>query len=111
MRSSLLVCLSCADLSDSSVPPFLGESVQEDVTGNFARAIGNIITNALGYIQEEGYVLILVDDVPSLLPPQGFADISTTKNISIKIIDSGMGMNKDFLVYDYFRPMAKGVSH
>lgn len=55
-------------------------------------------------------MLILVDDVPSLLPPQGFADISTTKNISIKIIDSGVGMNEDFLVYDYFRPMSKGVS-
>lgn len=67
--------------------------------------------NALGFIQgHEGYVLIIVDDVPSLLPPQGFADISTTKNVSIKIIDSGVGMNQDFLVYDYFRPMAKGVS-
>lgn len=54
--------------------------------------------------------MIVVDDVPSLLPPQGFADISTTKNVSIKIIDSGVGMNEDFLVYDYFRPMAKGVS-
>jgi hypothetical protein len=65
----------------------------------------------LGFINEsEGYVLIVVDDVPSLLPPQGFADLSTTKNVSIKIIDSGMGMKKDFLVNDYFRPMTKGVS-
>lgn len=48
--------------------------------------------NALAYIEDaEGYVLIAVDDVASLLPPQGFSDVSTTKNVSIKIMDSGAG--------------------
>ncbi|KAJ9112572.1 hypothetical protein QFC19_000589 [Naganishia cerealis] len=91
------------------VPPFLGDTIQEDISGNFARAIGNIMQNALSYIEDaEGYVFILVDDVPSLLPPQGFSDISTTKNVSIKIQDSGIGMNGDYLKYHYFRPLKKG---
>ncbi|KAJ9124525.1 hypothetical protein QFC24_003317 [Naganishia onofrii] len=91
------------------IPPFLGDTLEEDISGNFARSIGNIVQNALAYIEDaEGYVLIAVDDVASLLPPQGFSDVSTTKNVSIKIMDSGAGMNEDYLKYHYFRPLKKG---
>ncbi|KAJ9107616.1 hypothetical protein QFC21_001075 [Naganishia friedmannii] len=90
------------------VPPFLGDTLQEDIAGNFARSIGNIVQNALAYIEDaEGYVLIVVDDIPSLLPPQGFCDISTTRNVSMKIMDSGTGMDEDYLKYHYFRPLKK----
>jgi signal transduction histidine kinase len=72
------------------------------------RAIGNIISNALAYINEpQGFVHIVVDDIPSLLPPSGYADLSLTKNVSIQIQDSGIGMDREYLQYHYFRPMKK----
>lgn len=90
------------------VPPFLGETVEEDSEGNLARAVGNIISNALAFIDKpQGYVHIVVDDIPSLLPPQGYSDLALTKNISIQVQDSGIGMDRDFLQYHYFRPLKK----
>jgi len=70
--------------------------------------MGNIISNALAYIEQpKGFVHIIVDDVPSLLPPSGYADLSLTKNVSIQIQDSGIGMDREYLEYHYFRPMKK----
>lgn len=70
--------------------------------------MGNIISNALAYIdQPKGFVHIIVDDVPSLLPPSGYADLSLKKNVSIQIQDSGIGMDREYLEYHYFRPMKK----
>jgi signal transduction histidine kinase len=70
--------------------------------------MGNIISNALAYIdQPKGFVHIIIDDVPSLLPPSGYADLSLTKNVSIQIQDSGIGMDREYLEYHYFRPMKK----
>jgi signal transduction histidine kinase len=70
--------------------------------------LGNIISNALAYInQPKGFVHIIVDDVPSLMPPSGYADLSLKKNISIQIQDSGIGMDLEYLEYHYFRPMKK----
>jgi hypothetical protein len=58
------------------------------------------VQNALAYIEDaEGYVMIVVDDVPSLLPPQGFSDISTSRNVSIKIMDSGAGSFSGLLLH------------
>jgi hypothetical protein len=39
------------------------------------RALSKILANAYKFIDGEGVVEIYVDDVPSLLPPEGFEDV------------------------------------
>lgn len=76
-----------------------------------ASAMGLILANAFEFIdQPEGFVSITIDDVPTLLPPQGYEALATTRNISFKIEDSGVGMPMSFLKKDYFMALRKKVS-
>lgn len=70
-------------------------------------ALLKILSNAYKFINGDGYVQITVDDIPSLLPPAGYDDMATSKRVSIKIEDSGKGMDASFLETRLFEPFAK----
>ncbi|KAK4685195.1 hypothetical protein P7C73_g4960, partial [Tremellales sp. Uapishka_1] len=89
------------------IPPFLGEQVTEDASGAIRKALAKILANAYKFIEGEGCVEIYVDDVPSLLPPEGYEDISLMKRISIRISDSGRGMEPKFVRDKLGEPWAK----
>jgi signal transduction histidine kinase len=57
------------------IPPLLGEKVTEDAGGALRRALSKILSNAYKFIEGHGCVEIYVDDVPSLLPPEGCEDV------------------------------------
>ncbi|KAK8858668.1 hypothetical protein IAR55_002897 [Kwoniella newhampshirensis] len=84
------------------VPPLLGEEVSED-----AGALSKILANAYKFLDDEGCVEIIVDDIPDLLPPEGCEDIAMTKLISIVIKDNGKGMDRSFVRDKLGEPWAK----
>lgn len=89
------------------IPPLLGEQVTEDVGGALRKALSKILSNAYKFIESQGCVEIYVDDVAYRRPPEGCEDLSLTKMISIIIVDSGKGMDDDFVKEKLGEPWAK----
>jgi signal transduction histidine kinase len=89
------------------IPPLLGEQVTEDAGGALRKAISKILSNAYKFIESQGCVEIYVDDVVYRRPPEGCEDLSLTKMISIIIVDSGKGMDDDFVRDKLGEPWAK----
>jgi signal transduction histidine kinase len=89
------------------VPPLLGEQVTEDAGGALRKALSKILSNAYKFIESQGCVEIYVDDVAYRRPPEGCEDLSLTKMISIVIVDSGKGMDDDFVKEKLGEPWAK----
>jgi CheY-like chemotaxis protein len=89
------------------IPPLLGEQVTEDAGGALRNALAKILSNAYKFIDSQGCVEIYVDDVAYRRPPEGCEDLSLTKMISIVIVDSGKGMDDDFVKDKLGEPWAK----
>ena len=89
------------------IPPLLGEQVTEDAGGALRKCIAKILSNAYKFIESQGCVEIYVDDVAFRRPPEGCEDLSLTKMISIVIVDSGKGMDDDFVKEKLGEPWAK----
>jgi len=89
------------------IPPLLGEQVTEDAGGALRKALSKILSNAYKFIDSQGCVEIYVDDVAYRRPPEGCEDLSLTKMVSIVIVDSGKGMDDDFVKDKLGEPWAK----
>lgn len=87
--------------------PDLGELVTEDHGGALRRALARVIHNAYRFIDGPGCVEIYVDDVKSMLPPEGCEELATTRRISITVADNGRGMSPEFVRDKLGEPWAK----
>lgn len=89
------------------IPKGLKDIVTEDSGGALRRALGRLINNAYRFIDGPGCVEIYVDDVKSMLPPEGYEDLSNTRRIAIHVIDNGRGMTHEFVNQKLGEPWAK----
>lgn len=90
------------------IPPFLGEEVAEDSGGAFRRAMVKLLSNAYKFIDDVGCVEIYVDYVGDFKPPEDCEEVSAMKTVSVRILDTGRGMDEDFLLNKLGEPWAKG---
>jgi CheY-like chemotaxis protein len=89
------------------IPHGLGENVTEDYGGALRRALARVIHNAYRYIDTRGCVQITVDNVKSMLPPEGCERLASTRRIVITVTDNGHGMSQDFVREKLGEPWAK----
>lgn len=90
------------------IPLGLGDTVMEDEGGALRRALQRILANAYRYLDVGGCVEVYLDDVHSLLPPEGCEVLQPSeRRVSLKIIDSGRGMSTDFVKERLGEPWAK----
>lgn len=105
-------CTNAQNVTKSTVfeiiPVGLGDAVMEDEGGALRRALQRILANAYRYLDDGGCVEIYLDDVHSLLPPEGCEVLQpAVRRVSLKIIDSGRGMSTDFVKERLGEPWAK----
>ncbi|RXK36776.1 hypothetical protein M231_05937 [Tremella mesenterica] len=89
------------------IPLGLGDELTEDTGGALRRALSKLLTNAYKFIEGAGCVEIYVDYVNNCETPEGYEELSATKNIGIKIVDTGRGMDEEFVRQKLGEPWAK----